>query len=241
MPQEFSEDLCWRIIYLHIDRFSTADIANTLYVSKGFVNKIIRRYNRWACVKNPFKGIPGRRKLFSRADMAVLRNLVAEKADWYLDELVYEMECLTGKRASIAALWRSLQYMGITRKKLHKAALERNDIIRAHYLGVIGEHYTPNQLIFLDESAKDERSLSRLYGYSPRNIRAHKKVVFVRGKRYTILPALTLEGFVAVDIFEGACDRKRFVDFVLDQVVPIMNPYPDNNSNKKNRNITNLE
>ena len=103
--------------------------------------------------------------------------------------------------------------------KLHKAALERNDIMRAHYLGIIGEHYSSNQLIFLDESAKDERSLSRLYGYSPRNIRAHKKVVFVRGKRYTILPALTLEGFVAVDIFEGACDRKRFVDFILDKVV----------------------
>jgi len=74
-------------------------------------------------------------------------------------------------------------------------------------------------LIFIDESAKDERSLSRLYGYSPRNIRTHKKVVFVRGKRYTILPALTLEGFVAVDIFEGSCDRKRFVDFILDKVV----------------------
>jgi len=44
-------------------------------------------------------------------------------------------------------------------------------------------------------------------------------VVFVRGKRYTILPALTLEGFVAVDVFEGSCDKKRFVDFVLDQVV----------------------
>jgi len=26
-------------------------------------------------------------------------------------------------------------------------------------------------------------------------------VVFVRGKRYTILPALTLDGFVAIDIF----------------------------------------
>ncbi|GES93642.1 hypothetical protein RCL_jg21414.t1 [Rhizophagus clarus] len=32
------------------------------------------------------------------------------------------------KRASIAALWRSLQYLGITRKKLQKAALERNEI-----------------------------------------------------------------------------------------------------------------
>ncbi len=179
--------------------------------------------------------------------MIVLRNLIIEKVDWYLDELVYEMECLTGKRASIATLWRSLQYLGITRKKvshfiyficryiiniwykvwlkyfllikLQKAALERNEIVRAHYLATIGEHYTRNQLIFLDESVKDDRSLSRLYGYSPRNMPAQKKVVFIWGKWYTILPVLTLEGFVAVDIFEGSCDRKRFVDFVLGQVV----------------------
>ena len=91
--------------------------------------------------------------------------------------------------------------------------------MRAHYLGIIGEHYTSNQLIFLDESAKDERSLSRLYEYSSRNTRACKKVVFVRRKWYTILPALILDEFIAVDVFEGACDRKKFVDFVLNQVV----------------------
>ena len=99
--------------------------------------------------------------------------------------------------------------------------------MRAHYLDTIGENYTSNQMIFLDESAKDERSLSRLYGYSPRNTRAYKKVVFVRGKRYTILPALTLDGFVAVDVFEGACDKKRFIDFVLDQVVCTITNYDD--------------
>ena len=102
---------------------------------------------------------------------------------------------------------------------MQKEAYERNETMRSHYLGVIGEHYTPNQLIFIDESAKDERSLSRLYGYSPRGIRACKKVVFIRGKRYTILPALTLNGIVGVEIFEGSCDRKRFVDFILNQVV----------------------
>ena len=47
--------------------------------------------------------------------------------------------------------------------------------MRAHYLATIGDHYTRNQLIFLDESAKDERSLSRLYGYSPRNTPAKRK------------------------------------------------------------------
>ncbi len=50
--------------------------------------------------------------------MTILRNLIIEKVNWYLDELVYEMECLTGKKASIATLWRSLQYLGITRKKV---------------------------------------------------------------------------------------------------------------------------
>ncbi len=106
-------------------------------------------------------------------------------------------------------------------QKLQKEACERNEIMHAHYLVIISEYYISNQLIFLDESAKDERSLSQLYGYSPRNIRAHKKVVFVREKRYTILPALTLKGFVAIDIFEGSCDRKRFVNFILNQVVCI--------------------
>ena len=70
--------------------------------------------------------------------------------------------------------------------------------------------YNADQLIFIDESSKDERTLTRLYGYSSINTRAKKSVVFIRGKRYTILPALSLEGFIAVDIMEGSCDKERF-------------------------------
>ena len=119
MPQKFSEDLCWHVIYLFTEGLFTAEIANILYMNEGVVNKIKKRYNHWACVKNPFKGISGWRKLFSREDMVILRNLVKEKVDWYLDELVYEMEHLTGKRASIAVLWQSLHYLGITQKKVN--------------------------------------------------------------------------------------------------------------------------
>lgn len=118
MPKEFSEDLRWRIIYLYYDGLSSVEIANTLHMGKSVVNKIIEIYKRWTCVKNPFKCIPGRRKLFNGEDLKILKDLIKEKTDWYLDELVYEMECLTGKRASISALWRSLHYLGITRKKV---------------------------------------------------------------------------------------------------------------------------
>ncbi|GES88201.1 homeodomain-like protein [Rhizophagus clarus] len=142
-------------------------------------------YEKWACITNPFKGVFGKKKFFNRNDMYILRSLIKDKVNWYLDELTHEMENLTGKRASISTLWRSLRYLGITRKKLQKEVYERSEIIRAHYLGVIGESYISNQLIFIDESAKNERSLSRFYG---------------------------------------------FIDFILDQVVPIMNPYPGSNS-----------
>ncbi|GBB88687.1 hypothetical protein RclHR1_15250001 [Rhizophagus clarus] len=126
-------------------------------------------YEKWACITNPFKGVFGKKKFFNRNDMYILRSLIKDKVNWYLDELTHEMENLTGKRASISTLWRSLRYLGITRKK--KEVYERSEIIRAHYLGVIGESYISNQLIFIDESAKNERSLSRFYGYSFQNIR----------------------------------------------------------------------
>ena len=48
----------------------------------------------------------------------MLKQLVADKVDWYLDELVSEMEVLTGKNVSVPTLWRSLRFCGITRKKV---------------------------------------------------------------------------------------------------------------------------
>jgi hypothetical protein len=74
----------------------------------------------------------------------------------------------------------------------------------------------------MDESSKDDRTITRLYGYSKVNSRASKKVVFVRGKRYTLLPALTEQGIIAVDIIEGSCTKQRFKEFVVSQVVSIL-------------------
>ncbi|UZO17829.1 uncharacterized protein OCT59_009165 [Rhizophagus irregularis] len=148
-----------------------------------------------------------------------LKALVADKVDWYLDELVSEMDVLTGKKVSVPTLWRSLRFCGITRKKLHKNAKERNEILRGAFIANMGINYTPDQLVFLDENAKDEQSLSHGYGYSLINTCARKSVVFVRGKRYTILPALSLQGFIAIDIMEGSCTKERFKDFVISDVV----------------------
>jgi len=45
--------------------------------------------------------------------------------------------------------------------------------------------------------------------------------VFLRGTRYTILPALSLDGILTVDIMVGSCNKERFSNFILTQVVSI--------------------
>ena len=62
--------------------------------------------------------------------------------------------------------------------------------------------YSPNQLVFSDESAYDRRSLSRKYGWNISGRRARKPTFFVRGKRFTIEGALCINGLLAYGIQE---------------------------------------
>lgn len=73
--------------------------------------------------------------------------------------------------------------------------------------------------MFLDETSKDERTLTRRYGYAMINERARKSVVFVRGKRYSVLPALSLDGIIALEVIEGSYTKDKFYDFIIDNVV----------------------
>jgi hypothetical protein len=91
--------------------------------------------------------------------------------------------------------------------------------LRGHYIITVGAYFQPDQLIFLDESAKDERTPCRKYGYSPRNQAAVKKVVFIRGTRYTLLPALSLDGIISLEIMQGSCTKEQFCNFILAKVV----------------------
>ncbi|CAB4382170.1 unnamed protein product [Rhizophagus irregularis] len=97
--------------------------------------------------------------------MNILHEIVREHVDFYLDEFVEKMQIRTGKRVSVPTLWRSLAYCGITRKKLHKASAERSELLRGVFIATIGQYRT-DQLVFMDESSKDERTMTRLYGYS---------------------------------------------------------------------------
>ncbi|KAF9778776.1 hypothetical protein BJ322DRAFT_983731, partial [Thelephora terrestris] len=47
--------------------------------------------------------------------------------------------------------------------------------------------------------------------------------------QYSILPALTTEGIVALEIFEGSVNKAKFLQFLRDDA-PQLNPFPGKRS-----------
>jgi hypothetical protein len=79
--------------------------------------------------------------------------------------------------------------------------------------------YNPEQLGFIDEVSKDERTSTRARGRSRKGIRAVQKGVFVRGRRFSATGLLTLDGMVSNTVVEGSMNRALFLEFLEFTVV----------------------
>ncbi len=74
--------------------------------------------------------------------------------------------------------------------------------------------YSPEQLGFLDEVSKDERTSFRGRGRSRKGTRAVQKGVFVRGRRFSATGLLTLDGMVSNTVIEGSMTRELFLEYL---------------------------
>ena len=95
-------------------------------------------------------------------------------------------------------------------------------MLRANYILTIKTYYNSDQLIFLDKSLKDDRTLSRQYEYSLKNTPIIQKVVFLKETRYTILLALSLDSILIVNIMVDSCNKDRFYNFILSHIISIV-------------------
>ena len=56
--------------------------------------------------------------------------------------------------------------------------------------------FTEDQLVYVDKSAANERTLLRKYGFAPRGLPAIDVQLLRRSTRWSILPALAITGFL---------------------------------------------
>ena len=86
--------------------------------------------------------------------------------------------------------------------------------------------YEAEHLVFLDETACNGRTPNRRWGWSPRGLPCRARRFNTNSKRWSILPALSVEGYLAVDVFQVSFTGERFKSFVSCHVLPRMNPWP---------------
>jgi hypothetical protein len=77
----------------------------------------------------------------------------------------------------------------------------------------------PEIFIFIDKAAKNKQTTGRSMGWAVVGDRCVQRRCFVHGQRYSILPALTLDGIITYDIIKGSVTAARFLTFLRDLVV----------------------
>jgi len=101
-------------------------------------------------------------------------------------------------------------------------AYERSEVPWALYMNWIAkEAPDANMLMFVDKATKNEHTLSQKYGWSHKTVHCVVQRPFVHGLRYSIIPAITLDGIIAYDIVEGPVYGEQFLKFLKDHVVCI--------------------
>ena len=64
-------------------------------------------------------------------------------------------------------MYRFLHKNGFTKQKLQLCALQRSEVLRQQFIVDVSV-YTPDMLVFIDETGTDRRNTVRNYGYSLR-------------------------------------------------------------------------
>jgi len=80
--------------------------------------------------------------------------------------------------------------------------------------------------MFVDESAFNERTLDRKFGWSKVNTRARIIAPFQWTRKWSILPLYTCDRFIDWEIIQGSFNTDLFVIFLEEHVIPHTMPYP---------------
>ena len=82
-----------------------------------------------------------------------------------------------------------------------------------------------DQMVFLDESGINPHTTDRTHGWSKKGKVVRYKVPGPKRENYTVLSALTVDGYIACNVYLRTVDGEKFKDFVEFDVLPHCTAY----------------
>lgn len=203
-----------------------AYVAKEIGCSKRYVQTMTNRIEAFDSIENPKVMRKGPVPRFNNAMREELGWLLVTRPDYYQDELqfyFYDNWDIWVHRTTIS---REIKKLDLTHKRLQFEAEQRSCVERDLYLLQLST-LTAEQLVFADESSVSGKTLDRKNGYSPRGKSAVKILPKRKSHRYSLLPAYAKDGFLADPlIVNGAVDGDQFQEWLIEKVLPQMNPFP---------------
>jgi len=128
--------------------------------------------------------------------------------------------------ASLSTIHNILQQAKWSQKASRKHTLEHSELLRALWKGR-QPLWDASQLVFVDESASNERTGYRKYGWSPRGVPAIDYQPLTRSEQWSILPAYTISGYLdGTIIMQGSITTEIFNEWIETVVLPHCLPWP---------------
>ncbi|KAJ7933533.1 hypothetical protein B0H13DRAFT_1523075, partial [Mycena leptocephala] len=166
-PSEISSDLKERIVKWYLqDGQTMEEIRDLAGVSLGLVHKTIELHRKYGQVTDPFSKRTGRPPTLNAADLRYLEAILEANSTLYLDEIQSKLSTVCRVHVSILVISRALVDLQLNRKKLTKAAAERDDQLCTLWEADMAQYTDPDVFVALDESAVDNRTVQRTHGRS---------------------------------------------------------------------------
>lgn len=126
---------------------------------------------------------------------------------------------------SSTTVFRVLQQARWSRKVVQRRAAERSEPLRRQWMARQLD-FDADQLVFLDESAAHERTGDRKYGWSPSGLVCSVSGPARRSERWSILPALGVDGYITYLLHQGSITAAIFESFLEYQLLPCCTAWP---------------
>ena len=221
MPyRHISEDLKLRALYLYDTyQWYPAALAELFGFSERSFYRWLATYRETSSISQSSEVSQGRPRTLTPIMIRDLYHLIQEAPYLYLDEIQDWLLIAHEVGISKSALHSNLEDAGLSLKVMKKTAAERDEVARAAFREYAHNNWMANQLVFVDETSKDERTIYRHYGRALLGERAVLSAPFVRGVRYSMIAALSLNGYIGQRVVEGSIDGDEFYDFIKTEIV----------------------
>lgn len=157
MPNPYSIDLRWRIVWIYLTQnLSVADIASLVCISEWTVWCHIALLRHTGDVE-PEQREYGPQKMLGDLEQLTLLHLILDNHGIYLYEIQTKFESLFGARVSTATICRTLRSMGCSCQVMQSVAIQRSDTLRAHFMADVSI-YNPMMFVWLDKTGCDRRN-----------------------------------------------------------------------------------